>query len=124
MLPEQKSLQRRVYSVRIVPSADKGYSGEALQMDDNNDIRNEIENAEGPEEKAAKDAETVRWRIFMIIVLLGFLLIFIFVPRIYTAIALKIGWTRIRAIPILLIALFWYIWGQLALYYKNTHNIN
>ena len=86
-------------------------------MDDNNDIRNEITETE------AESGDQGRWRIFITIVLIGFLLIFIFVPRIYTAIALRIGWTKIRAIPILLIALFWYIWGQICLYYKNTHNI-
>ena len=85
-------------------------------MDDgSSDSRKEIEKTEIPEEKAEKTAaDQTRWRIFITIVLIGFALIFIFVPRIYTAIALKIGWTKIRAIPILLIALFWYIWGQLA----------
>lgn len=93
-------------------------------MDDNFDYKTETAEASEAEKKDAGSEDPARFRIFMIIVLLGFLLIFIFVPRIYTAIALKIGWTKIRAIPILMIALFWYIWGQICLYYKNSHNID
>lgn len=29
-----------------------------------------------------------------------------------------------RALALMLVALFWYIWGQVCLYIKNEHNID
>lgn len=116
-------MQRRYCFDRIVPTEKKDAPGD-IQMDDNYDSKKEIEEVEATEETEPGNEDPRRWRIFMIFVLIGFALIFIIVPRVYTAIAVKIGWTKIRAIPILLIALFWYIWGQVCLYIKNKYNID
>ena len=73
------------------------------------------------EEKAGGDK---RWGIFMIIVLIGFIAIYFLVTRGYNAIAVHFGWKPARALALMLVAFFWYIWGQICLYIKNEHNID
>lgn len=64
------------------------------------------------------------WGIFMIIVLIGFVAIYFLVTRGYNAIAVHFGWKPARALALMLVAFFWYIWGQICLYIKNEHNID
>ena len=71
-----------------------------------------------------KEGGDKRWGIFMIIVLIGFVAIYFLVTRGYNAIALHFGWKPARALALMLVALFWYIWGQVCLYIKNEHNID
>ena len=96
-------------------------------MDDNkekNNAQNNIDTySNGPGAEGGKEGDK-RWGIFMIIVLIGFVVIYFLVTRIYGLIAARLGWKVIRAIPLLLVAFFWYIWGQVCLYIKNEHNID
>ena len=71
-----------------------------------------------------KEGGDKRWGIFMIIVLIGFVAIYFLVTRGYNAIAVHFGWKPARALALMLVAFFWYIWGQICLYIKNEHNID
>ena len=75
-------------------------------------------------EEEKKEGGDKRWGIFMIIVLIGFVAIYFLVTRGYNAIAVHFGWKPARALALMLVALFWYIWGQVCLYIKNEHNID
>lgn len=78
---------------------------------------------EATEEKK-KEGGDKRWGIFMIIVLIGFVAIYFLVTRGYNAVAAHFGWKPARALALMLVALFWYIWGQVCLYIKNEYDID
>ena len=85
------------------------------------------ENAASDTENSAaekKEGGDKRWGIFMIIVLIGFVAIYFLVTRAYSAVAAHFGWKPARALALMLVAFFWYIWGQVCLYIKNEHNID
>lgn len=83
-------------------------------------------NKEISKTSASKESGKISWGLFMIIVLIGFAIILIFVPKLYALVAARFGWTvgKARAIPLLLVAFFWYVWGQVCLYIKNEYNID
>ena len=95
-------------------------------MDENKEKRTaEIaETAESINTEENGQGSNKRWGIFMIIVLIGFIAIYFLVTRGYNAIAAHFGWKPARALALMLVALFWYIWGQVCLYIKNEHNID
>ena len=95
-------------------------------MDENKEKRTaEIaETAESINTEENGQGSSKRWGIFMIIVLIGFVLIYFLVTRAYGLIAAHFGRNAGRAIPLLLVAFFWYIWGQICLYIKNEYNID
>ena len=98
---------------------------ETAQMDENKEktgIPVETDIMEQAEE--TKEGGSKRWGIFMIIVLIGFVLIYFLVTRAYAAVAAHFGWKPARALALMLVALFWYIWGQICLFIKNEHNID
>lgn len=75
-------------------------------------------------EEEKKEGGDKRWGIFMIIVLIGFVAIYFLVTRGYNAVAAHFGWKPARALALMLVALFWYIWGQVCLYIKNEYDID
>ena len=87
-------------------------------MDDNNN--NGSNNRDG-NKKAG-----ISWGVFMIIVLIGFALIIFLVLKIYPLLVAHFGWKvrRTRAIPLLIVAFLWYVWGQVCIYIKNEYNID
>ncbi|MBR2707784.1 MAG: hypothetical protein IKE74_11205 [Mogibacterium sp.] len=97
---------------------------------DGNKENKPVENAEAIEKINTEETEEKkqggdkRWGIFMIIVLIGFVLIYFLVTRAYAAVAAHFGWKPARALALMLVALFWYIWGQVCLFIKNEHNID
>ena len=95
-------------------------------MDENKEKRTaEIaETAESINTEENGQGSNKRWGIFMIIVLIGFVLIYFLVTRAYAAVAAHFGWKPARALALMLVALFWYIWGQVCLFIKNEHNID
>lgn len=102
---------------------------EIMRMDGNEENK-AVENTEAAEQidteetTEKKQGGDKRWGIFMIIVLLGFVLIYFLVTRAYAAVAAYFGWKPARALALMLVALFWYIWGQVCLFIKNEYDID
>ena len=89
-------------------------------MEDNKN--NSVSNEKGENKKAGN----ISWGVFMIIVLVGFALIMFLVLKIYPLLVAHFGWKvrRTRAIPLLIVAFLWYVWGQVCIYIKNEYNID
>lgn len=62
--------------------------------------------------------------LFWIMVLGGFVLILVFLPRIINAILASFGWKFSRAILLLFVALTWYVWGEVCVRIKQRFNID
>ena len=89
-------------------------------MEDNNNTSN----SNSTNEK--KKSGTISWGVFMIIVLIGFALIMFLVLKIYPLLVAHFGWKvrRTRAIPLLIVAFLWYVWGQACIYIKDEYDID
>ena len=62
-------------------------------------------------------------KIFAVVCAAGFVLILIFVPRLVTFIGMKLGRVWGWKLGLLFVALFWTLWCEACLYYKNQNNI-
>ena len=94
---------------------------EIPQMEDNNNNKSGSSN-----NSKNRKAGGISWGVFMIIVLIGFALIMFLVLKIYPLLVAHFGWKvrRTRAIPLLIVAFLWYVWGQVCIYIKNEYDID